>query len=201
MLLAVSFFFDMNRVEQKKAARHIRSKAARRDRFIAAYIMKKNKEAYAEAKQCFDDLDQKYPEKRDLTKTDEFVHKTTEYTSFHKMAQANYQTKKKETDNDKTKSMSLKIQLMDAVDVDIAVTSEKTDESLCIPDHIYNNLLAEISQDPVLSNIFNTVSREQQQEQQQQEMDEILAELDDILPDNPPERSPLEEELEHLVCE
>ena len=207
----------MDRVAQKKAAQHVRSKAARHDRFIAAYIMKKNKEAYAEAKQFFDDLDQKYPQKRDLTKTDEFVHKTTGYTSFYTMAQAKYQTKKQEANNDKSKSMALKIQLMDPVDVDIAVMGEKTDESLCIPDHIYNNLLAEISKDPVLTNIFNTVNQEQQQEmdeilgelddilpkkspleeEQQQEMDEILGELDDILP----KKSPLEEELEHLVCE
>ena len=194
----------MDRVIQKKAARHVRSKAARHDRFIAAYIMKKNKEVYAEAKQLYDDLDKKYPEKRDLTKTDEFLHKTTGYTSFYQMsrAKAKYQVQKQKPDNQKTKGMSLEIPLMDKGDVDIAVMAEKVDESLCIPDHIYNNLLAEISKDPVMSSIFGTINQEQQQseqqqQQQQQEIDEILDELDDILAQ---ESSP-EDELEHLVCE
>ena len=194
----------MDRVIQKKAARHVRSKAARHDRFIATYIMKKNKEAYAEAKQLYDDLDKKYPEKRDLTKTDEFLHKTTGYTSFYQMSRAKYKVQKQKPNNQKIKGMSLEIPLMDKGDVDIVVMAEKVDESLCIPDHIYNNLLAEISKDPVMSSIFGTINQEQlqeqqqsEQQQQQQEIDEILDELDDILP----KQSSLEDELEHLVCE
>ena len=181
-------------------ARHIRSRTARHDRFIAAYIMRKNKEVYAEAKQFYDDLDKKYPEKRDLTKTDEFLQQTTGYTSFYQRSRAKYQIQKqKHNNNQKIKGMSLEIPLMDKGDVEITVMAEKVDESLAIPDHIYNNLLAEISKDPVMSSIFDTIDQgqPQEQQQQQQEIDEILDELDDILP----KQSSLEDEFEHLVCE
>ena len=185
----------MDRVEQKRKARHIRSKAARHDRFISTYVMKKNKDVYAEAKKFYDDLDKKYPSKRDLTKTDEFVHEITGYTSVYWWAQARHQAKKQECNSQETKGMSLEIPLMDKGDVDFAVMAQKVDESLCIPDHIYNNLLAEISKDPAMSSIFNTINQEQPQEidEQQQELDQILDELDDILPQ---ESSPLEQELD-----
>ena len=204
----------MNRVEQKRKARHVLSKAARHDRFISLYVMKKNKDVYAEAKKFYDDLDKKYPFKRDLTKTGEFVHEITGYTSVYLSGQAIHHAKKQET-----KDMSLEIPLMDKGDVDIAVIAQKVDESLAIPDHIYNNLLAEISKDPAMSSIFNNINQEQpiskdpamssifnniNQEQpqeideQQQELSQILDELDDILPQ---ESSPLEQELEQLICE
>ena len=188
----------MDRVEQKRNARHVRSKQARHDRFITAYVMKKNKEVYAEVKELYDELDKRYPTKRDLTKTDEFKHEITGYTSLYKWNIAKLQTRKQESNNQK--DMSLEIQLMNKDDVDMTVMCEKASEEISIPDNIYNDLVTEISNDPTMSTIFNDLNNEQneQDEQQQQELSDILEELDDILP---PEKSPLEDELENIVYE
>ena len=190
----------MDRVEQKRKARHVRSKAARHDRFISAYIKKKNKDVYENAKKFYDDLDQKYPSKRDLTKTDEFVHETTGYTSSYQWYQVKYEAKKREPNSQETKDMLLEIPLMDKCDVDITVIGQKADESLSIPDNIYNDLVAEISKDPVMSSIFNGICQEQPQEidEQQQELDQSFDELNDILLQ---EKSPPEDELENIVYE
>ena len=191
----------MNRIIQKRKARNVRSKEARHDRFIAACVMRKNKEVYAQHKKLYDELDKKYPTKRDLTKTDEFIQETTGYTSIYQWNLAKLRTKKQGSDNQK--DMVVEIQLMNKDDVDMAVMTEKVSEELCIPDNIYNNLVAEISKDPTMSAIFNDLNYEQneqneQNEEQQQELSDILDELDDILP---PEKSPLEDELENIVYE
>ena len=193
----------MNRVDQKKKARRLRSKAVRHDRFISQYVMKKNKQVYDEAQKEYDELDRRYPDKRDLTKTDEFTYITTGYTSLYQRNMA----RKKESNNRKTtphqmplmckddngKAMELQIPLMSRDDVEVA-------NNLSIPDNIYNDVLAEISKDSILSGIYNNMTNEQTEEQkeQQQEFDDILDELDEILP---AERSSLEEELENIIYE
>ena len=170
----------MDRITQKRVARHTRSINARHDRFISAYIKRKKPEVYAEVKPLYDELDKKYPTKRDLTKTDEFLCQTTGYTSFYQMYRSKYESSQKpEPNNKKIKDISLKIPLMEKGDVDIAIMAEKVDESLRIPEDVYNNLLTEITNDPVMNSIFNSVNIEQeqqQQEQQQQEMGELLQE-------------------------
>ena len=181
----------MNRVEQKKKARHLRSKAARHSKFIAAYVINKNKEIYDEAKKFYDELDKKYPGKRDLTKTDEFVHETTGYT-IYQTYQINYQTRKNPLSNNQ-KDIALNIPLMNKDDVDLAVMSEKVNEEISIPELIYKGLLEEISNDPSMSNIFKDLNQEQTEE-----LGEILEELDGILPE---EKLPLEDELENIVYE
>ena len=187
----------MNRVEQKRIARHARSKAARHDRFVSLYVRKKNKEVYQEAEKFYQQLDQKYPTKRDLTITDEFVQSTTEYTSAFQSAQAKYYARKKQkSDTQQVKAIALEIPLMNESDVDIAVMNEKVDESLCIPQYIYNDLLTEISKDPAMTAIFNDTCKEQPEEQQ--ELTKILDELDDILPNK---STLLEQELENLVSQ
>ena len=183
----------MDRTTQKRVARHARSINARHDRFISAYIKKKKPEEYAKVKQLYDELNKKYPTKRDLTKTDEFLYETTGYTSFYQMYRAKYESQKLEGNKQKINDISLKIPLMEKGDVDIAIMGEKVDESLRIPEDIYNNLLTEITNDPVMNSIFNSINIEQQQEQQQQEQQqqeqqqqeivELLQELDDILPE------------------
>ena len=195
--MALSFRFAMNRVEQKRKARQVRSKAARNDRFISLYVMRKHKDVYEQAKKFYQQLDEKYPFKRDLTKTDEFVQETTEYTSAYCSAQAKYQAKK--SNSQEAKGMTLEITLMNQSDVDIAVMEEKVDQSLAIPEHVYNDLLMEIAKDPVMNSIFNNIDIEQPQENdEQQELNLFLDERVDILPN---ESSPLEQELENLVCQ
>ena len=198
----------MDRRAQKRKAHHLRTQAARQNKFIALYIMQKNKDAYNEAKNFYDQLDAIYGTKRDLTKTNEFMYKTTGY-SVHQMYQMKYKTKKNnpgpknqkeievniplmnQSDVDiNQKEIEVNIPLMNQSDVDIAVMSEKVNEGISIPDSVYNELLDEISKDPTMRNIFGELNQEQPAE-----LDQIF---DGILLN---ERSPLEDELENIVYE
>ena len=178
----------MDRRAQKRKAHHLRSQAARQNKFIALYIMQKNKDVYDEAKNFYDQLDGKYGTKRDLTKTDEFMYNTTGY-SVQQMYQVKYKTKKNSGPKNQ-KEIAVNIPLMNQGDVDIAVMSEKVNEGISIPDSVYNELLDEISKDPTMRNIFGELNQEQPAE-----LDQIF---DGILPK---EKSPLEDELENIVYE
>ena len=194
----------MERVVQKRKARHLRSKAARHHKFISLYVMNNNKDVYDEAKKLYDELNMKYPGKRDLTKTDEFMQRTTGYT-IHQMYQINQQTKKTprsgnengiavvNKDDVELADIALDIPLMNKDDVELAVIGEKVSNEISIPDFNYNQLVEEISNDQSMSNIFSQLNQKQTEE-----LDEILDELDGILPD---EKSQLEEELENIVYE
>ena len=162
----------MDRVKQKREARHVRSKQARHDRFISAYIRRKSKEVYEQAERFYHQLDKKYPNKRDLTITDEFVQETTNYASA---AQAKVKPKKK-SDSQGVRSITLEIPLMDKNDVEIVVMDQKADESLTIPDHIYQHLLTEISKDPTMSAIFNSIEQSEEQSEEQPELNQIIDE-------------------------
>ena len=194
----------MDRVVQKRVARHARSVQSRHDRLVSAYLKKKYPKEYKEASQYYDQLNEKYPDKRDLTKTDEFLFLSTGYTSFYQKYRAQQECQKKKTgdDNQINDTMALKIPLMEKSDVEIAVISQKIDDSLLIPEDIYNNLLASITKDPEMNAILNDIAtypeqqvpEQQQQQHQQQQIDELLDELDDILPEIT-EQTPLEKEL------
>ena len=177
--MAVSFAMD--RAKQKRQARQVRSKQARRDRFISAYIQRKNKEVYGEAEKFYRDLDEKYPNKRDLTITDEFTQQTTNYVS---VAQAKITEKKKLASQE---VITLQIPLMKEADIEIAVMDQKADQSLAIPDSVYKNLLDELSKDPTLNAIFNGIEQHgEKPEDLNQIIDESLS---------------LEQELENLMYE
>ena len=171
----------MNRAHQKRQARHTRAKQARRDRFISAYIRRKNKEVYGEAEKFYLDLDEKYPNKRDLTITDEFTQQTTNYVS---VAQARIDQKKKLVSQG---VINLQIPLWNKADIEIAVMDQKADESLAIPESIYKDLLDEITKDPTLNAIFNGI---EQHGEQPEDLNQIIN-----------ESLSLEQELDNLMCE
>ena len=128
-----------------------------------------------------------------LTKTDEFVYSTTGYTvreTYQRKYKIKNQTKQSQDNNEK--GIVVNIPLMSQSDVDIAVMEEKVNEDIAIPDSVYNELLDEISKDPIMRNIFNELNWSCQQEE---ESDQIL---DNILPQ---EKSPLEDELENIIYE
>ena len=184
----------MDRRAQKRKAHHLRTQAVRQNKFIALYVMQKNKDVYDEAKNFYHQLDAKYGTKRDLTKTDEFMYSTTGYT-VREMYQIKYKTKnqtkpRQEPNQPNQKEIAVNIPLMNQSDVDIAVMSEKVNEGISIPDSLYNDLLDEISKDPIMCNIFRELNQEQPAES-----DQIF---DSILPK---EKTPLEDELENIVYE
>ena len=188
----------MNRVDQKRKARHARSKVNRHDRFISTYVRRKNKDVYEEAERFYQQLDQKYPSKRDLTITDEFFQHTTEYTSAYCFAQAKYMAKYKaeKSNSQEAKGMVLEIPLMDKTDLDITVMCQKVDQSLCIPEHVYNQLLTEIAKDPVMNSIFNNIDIEQPPENDERQ--ELNSHIDI---EQPPENDERQELNSHIDME
>ena len=185
----------MNRTQQKRAARHVRSVQSRHDRLVSAYLKKKYPKEYKEASQYYDQLNDKYPHKRDLTKTDEFLFLSTGYTSFYQKYRAQQECQKKTGDDNQTNdTMALKIPLMEKSDVEIAVISQKIDDSLLIPEDIYKNLLESITKDPEMNAILNDITTYPEQQDPEKQQQQLIDELDDILPEIT-EQSPLEKEL------
>ena len=184
----------MNRVEQKRVARHIRSVNTRHDKFIAAYIKAKYPEPFAEAKAFYEKLNNKYATKRDLTKTDEFLVETTKYSSAYDMYRSRYETKMKEKNQQKD-TMALEIPLMNQEQVDIAIMEEKVDPSLAIPEDVYQSLVRDLCQDPAMAMFFKENTEEEQPNQIDEQVNKLLQEVEDILPQIF-DQTELEKELE-----
>ena len=202
----------MNRTAQKRAARHIRSVSARHDRLVTAYLKKKHPKVYEEADQYYETLNLKYPSKRDLTKTAEFLQFSTGHSTFieyYRTRVKNQKTKNAHTVED---NMALQIPLMDSEDVGTTKLFEKADEALAIPDDVYNNIVSELVKDPQLYSIFEKTAHQAEVSQghqvdettqqpkvsHQQQFEEAIEELEDLLPQLF-DQTPLEEELSRLT--
>ena len=203
----------MDRILQKRSARHIRSVKNRHDRFIASYIKANHSEVFAEAKAFYEELNVKHPQRRDLTKTDDFIAKTTKYKSAYEMYRSRYETKSKE--NQQKDTFTLEIPLMSKKETEITTMYEKADPSLDIPEDVYQSILKDLQQDPVTSMYFkqNTEKEEGQPNSNGEQVNDLLEELNAILPqvlDQPeyedilpeiPEQTELEKELENIIYE
>ena len=104
---------------------------------------------FGEAEELYEQLNKKYPEKRDLTKTSEFLTATTKHSTFTDLYRHRYKVKKtsqKEKHTPETTEMVLQIPLMAANDIttssqgDNASMSSNNDEALSIPEDTYNML-------------------------------------------------------------
>ena len=190
----------MDRTAQKRVARHIRSVSARHDRLVTAYLKKKYPEAYDEADRYYNTLNLRYPDKRDLTKTAEFLQFSTGHSTFleYYRTRVKNQKPKKKKAHTVEDNMTLQIPLMDSEDVTTTKLFEKADETLTIPDDVYDDIVSELRKDPQLYSIFDettqqpNLSHEQQFAEAMEELEEILPELFD---QTAFEQSPLEEEL------
>ena len=185
----------MNRANQKRLARHARTARVRHDRLITEYMKNKYPDEYKEAEQFYQSLDLKYQNKRDLTKTTDFLHLTTGYHTFVELYRARAEETRKQKISQETHAtgdtMSLEIQLTSNDDVNNAIHSQKVNESLCIPEDTYNALVNELAKDPQLYDMFNDILDTSAQPQQlvqttqdftlspqyQQEVDEIIHQL------------------------
>ena len=156
MLLAVSLRFRlsgyvMDRNERKKQTRKTLCQANRQDRLISGYVKFKYPEVYAEALACYQSLDALYPNKRDLSKTIEYIQLTTgavSYTQYYndRKAQKKQQEKPSKTT---TTDMALRIELLSPE----TVASQAT---LDIPES--NDVLTEIMQDQDLRVVFDDIT-------------------------------------------
>ena len=216
---------NFTRNQRKKFTRKNLSLRNKRDRFISGYIEAKFPQAYDQANKCYDKMDAKYPTKRDLTKTLEFVHITTGCTSlsqyFHKKRAEKSRENHQEKEHGISDSMVLEIPLFNVEDSKKLGSSSQQQETsehevaMTISDEVYENLLQELRKDPDLYSIFNDMnmpgddsagsSVEQQQQHDEGNPDSLCEDIFNELNQDPDlqailynEQTPLERELSHL---
>ena len=185
----------MDRKTKKKTAQQVLNIKSRHARFITEYVLRKAPQIYAEANSFYNTLKATHPNKRDLTKTHEFLVRTTNYTDYR-----DYYSRKKlkryeqrSTTTTTTTTTTTRVDNM-ALNIDLLtpeVVAENTKTPLQVmPDDLYHQLLAEISVDPQLQPVLNDMIAPQADELvDDPELDEILKDLG---------QTPLEKELDDM---
>ena len=157
----------MDRSDRKRFTRKNLSLKIKKDRFISGYIEAKCPQVYNEAMKYYEQLDSAYPQKRDLTKTVEFLYLTTGVSSFSEYYHKKRLEKgKKQPEKEPSivDNMVLKIPLFDPKDKNTLGSFPEQQEvsvheaPLPIPDAVYENLLQELRNDPDLYAIFNDMN-------------------------------------------
>ena len=205
---------DIDRLKQKRASRHARAIQKRHDRVITQYMKAKHPKLCEEAEELYVQLNKKYPEKRDLTKTSEFLTATTNYSTFTDLYRHRYKMKKinqKEKHTPETTEMVLQIPLMSANDINMSTSSQgdnasmssNDDEALSIPEDTYNMLVEELLKDPELHNVFNDMKDNTPHHKHQQDVDEIIRQLGltQAEPDRNSEESPMTQQYKEFMDE
>ena len=175
---------------------------ARQDRTIVAYIELKCPEAYNEAVGYYNTLNQRYPTKLDLRKTEEFhalkasvsgqplikkkTKKTYVKTTFPSMkTMATENTTKGNLIND---NMELKIELISP-----STTSEPYDKATQddIPTQEIEQLMAELKKDPLLASFFTSTHNLPPIETPAENCIDITPNITEVIPE-PPIETPVE---------
>ena len=145
----------MDKIELKRHTRKLLSKKNRHDRLISQYVYFRHPDVYSEANECYDSLDVKYPGKRDLCKTLEFLQLTTGVNSYSQLYHSNRQKNKPK--NKKAETTTTKKQHTDRMVLEIPLINSNTltDETLSLNMPVYNELMDEIRNDPDLHAILN----------------------------------------------
>ena len=197
----------MDRNQRKKFTRKNLSLKNRKDRFISSYIKAKFPDVYDQASKSYNQIDAAYPNKRDLTKTVEFVYTTTGVTTlnqyYHKKRSERVRKGKEAAIND---NMVLNIPLFgtkDCIEQQQQQKQETNENELAlpIPDELYNNLLEELRNDPDLHTILNDMDMPGEQSNESNLCEDIFTELNQdpalqaVLSN---EQTPLERELSSL---
>ena len=159
----------MEKREQKKLARRNLNLKIRQDRFVSAYVRHKHPQAYSEASKWYKQLDEMYPEKKDLRKTLEFLRMTmgvrsyNQYYSKRKNETVEKSSKKQAQEkNDIVDNMILKIPLMKMSETILqkASTIKDDEPNLIITDQEYGAVIEELRNDPDLYAIYNDLNGE-----------------------------------------
>ena len=196
MALVSLFRFAMERKEQKKTSQQILNLKNRHARFITEYVLRKHPKIYADADAFHKQLRVANPNKRDLTKTHEFLTSTTSFTDYRdfycrKKLKAHNQKTVTTTTTTTTTTMKTIHEDNMLLNIDLLppeIAQENTTLAQVIPDHVYQDILAEISKDSDLKAIFNdTLSSNVEDEQSVDRMVEKSL-----------EQMPLEAELDSL---
>ena len=162
----------MERLEQKRLARKKQTIKGRKDRFVSEYVKHKHPQLYSEVSKWHEELDQKYPTKRDLCKTLEFMRMATGVDSYNAYYHRNRYNKRKEKNSKKKNETARKNTITDNMVLEIPLlnTSEsilqrastiKDDETfLSITDQEYEDVMKELRKDPELYAMYNELNSE-----------------------------------------
>ena len=184
------------RKTQKKTAQKALNDKSRHSRFIAEYVLRKEPEVYKEANSFYDMLKGKHPNKRDLTKTHEFLVGTTSYVDYRDFyCRKKLKHRKESTITTTTTTTTTKTTRVDNMELNIDLltpqtVAENTVPLQVIPDDLYEQLVTEISVDPDLQHVLNNMIAPQANDLP--EDPGLNAILDDL------QQTPLEKELGHM---
>ena len=161
------------RRNQKKQSKKALLEKRRDSAFIAEYVKRKAPETYAEAKNFLETLRQQYPDRKDYTKTHEFLTKTTDYEDYkdyyNRKRRRAKQNKTTSTSTTSTSTTSTSTTVVDNMVLDIPLLQPSDVAQSTLPlepinPEIYEQILKEITMDPALNAIFNDVCTNQDPE-------------------------------------
>ena len=188
----------MDRKTQKKNAQKLLAAKSRHARFITEYIKRITPELYTEADNFLKSLQALHPGKRDLTKTHEFLVKTTSFTDYRdyynrtklKKYKQSSTTMRTTTTTTTTTRVDANLELNIPLLPQHVVKENTTTPLQPMQDDVYQDLLEQIAADPVLQPIFNDMVAPQDDETiHDPEMEEIFKGL---------QQTPLEKEVQHM---
>ena len=149
----------MERRIRKNETRKMLSKTNRQARLMMQYVQVKYPDAYNDAEACYETLNAKYPNKRDLTKTIEFVQLNTGATTYAQYYSYRKQQKREQEKKQAQATETTTTARNDMFDLRIPLLSPEIVEnnrSLNIPE--YPEVMTEIVADPDLRTVFNQLT-------------------------------------------
>ena len=148
--------------------------AKRRDNsFIAEYVRRKAPGLYSEAEGFLNHLRTLHPEKRDYTKTHEFLVSTTgftDYKEYYNRKRLNRFKQKESSRNTTTTTTMTTTTTVDNMELNVVLMPEPVvKENTMVPfqpltEETYQDLIKEITSDPSLQPIFNQIVNNQDPE-------------------------------------
>ena len=187
------------RKNQKRESQKTLAAKRRDDSFIAEYVKRMAPALYSEADGFLNHLREQHPEKRDYTKTHEFLVATTgfsDYRDYYNRAKLKRykQEYKQESTTRKTTTTMTTTTIVDNMKLDVTLLPEPVVKENTIvpfqalPDETCRDLIKEIESDPSLHMIFNDMATSQDSDiPPDPEVDDILKGLT--------QQTPLEKEL------
>ena len=188
------------RKTQRKVSQKLLAAKSKDARFIAEYVKRKMPQLYTEADDFLNHLRTLYPDKRDYTKTHEFLVETTgfvDYKEYYNRTKLK-KYKQKASTTKTTTTTTTTTTTVDNMELNVVLIPEQvvkentTRPFQLLPDETYRELVNQITSDPSLEPIFNDMVNSQDLETPHDtEVDQILNGL--------LQQTPLEKELEHVV--
>ena len=186
---------------QKKRSQKALAAKSKEARFIAEYVKRKAPVLYAEAEGFLNHLREQHPEKRDYTKTHEFLVSTTMYSDYRDYYnRTKINRYKQESTTRKTTTTTTTTTTVDDMELNVVLMPEPVvNENTIVPfqplsNETYKDLVEEIASDPNLQLIFNDMMNMQDPDMMNTQDLELNPEVESVLNDLM-QQTPLEKEL------